>query len=33
MEALQAELLRVVQETLQPEVVTIWVRDSRKNGR
>jgi hypothetical protein len=33
MEALQAELLRVVKETLQPEVVTIWVRDSGKNGR
>ena len=27
MEALQAELLRVVQETLQPESVSIWVKE------
>jgi hypothetical protein len=28
MEALQAELVQVVQETLQPEQVNVWLRDS-----
>jgi hypothetical protein len=27
MEALQAELPRVVQETLQPEMVTVWLKE------
>jgi hypothetical protein len=28
MEALQAELLRVVQETLQPESIAVWFKQS-----
>jgi hypothetical protein len=29
MEALQAELLRVIEETLQPESVAIWLKQGR----
>jgi hypothetical protein len=32
MEALQMELERVVQETMQPESVLIWLRDSHERG-
>jgi hypothetical protein len=31
MEALQAELLRVVQETLQPEMVSVWIKPEAGN--
>jgi hypothetical protein len=30
MERLQAELLRVVQETMQPETITVWLKGTRK---
>ena len=31
MEALQAELLRVVQETMQPSHISIWVKNEIRN--
>ena len=30
MEALTAELIRVVQETMQPESVSVWLKETRK---